>query len=83
MNDTQYQVTADTDAPNSRHLFTYSYKGDLYSFEIVADSVEEAHERVERLVFADYAGVLVMRLPGWLGWLAGPLCWFKNTFAKR
>lgn len=46
-----------------RHLFRYHYEGQSWSFEIPAASADEARERLVRLTFAEYDGVVVATVP--------------------
>ena len=45
------------------YLFSYNYQGSDYSLEIPACSIDEAKERLSRMVYANYDGELVAKIP--------------------
>ena len=45
------------------HLFSYNYEGSEYSLEIPAYSIQEAKERLSRMMYARYDGELVTVIP--------------------
>lgn len=52
------------------HLFSYRFKGKVYTVDIVARDEAEAKERLKALAWAEYDGELVARIPTELGPLA-------------
>jgi len=46
-----------------KYLFSYNYKGDKYSLEIPANTIEEARGRLSRMAFARYDGEVIMEIP--------------------
>ncbi len=65
------------------HLFSYSYNGAQYQLEIPASSAEEAKERLSRMLFANYDGVLVAKVPALppVSALIRPFVAIRNYFA--
>lgn len=63
------------------HLFEYNHDGATWSLQIKAPSLEDAHERLNKLLYAKYVGVLQMKLPVELGIFARLLCWLHNRRA--
>ena len=57
------------------YLFSYSYEGARWSFEIKARDPDEARERLNRLAFANYDGEVMANIPcpGMLGRLTANL----------
>lgn len=49
-----------------RYLFEYRFGDAEYGIEIVADSIEEARERIQALTWARYEGEIkaTIRIPG-------------------
>lgn len=58
------------------YLFSYYHKGSWWSLEIQAESEEDAKERVQKLPWAKYDGVLMMVLP--CSWMARLMCRIGN-----
>lgn len=48
------------------HLFTYRYNDARWVLEIPASSADEARERLSRMIYATYDGVLLAKLPATL-----------------
>jgi hypothetical protein len=65
----------------STYLFRYRHDGAIWSFEIKAQSEQDARERLAKLPHAQYLGVLQMKLPVELGIFARLLCWWQNRRA--
>lgn len=63
------------------HLFEYNHDGATWSIEIKAPSQQDAQERLNKLLYAKYVGVLQMKLPVELGIFARLLCWWHNRRA--
>lgn len=63
------------------HLFEYYHDGATWSLEIKAPSQQDAQERLNKLLYAKYVGVLQMKLPVELGIFARLLCWLHNRRA--
>jgi hypothetical protein len=63
------------------HLFEYNHDGATWSIEIKAPSQQDAQERLNKLLYAKYLGVLQMKLPVELGIFARFLCWLHNRRA--
>lgn len=49
------------------YLFSYNYNGSKWSFEICAESPEDALQRVSRLAFASYDGEVKAKVPAIAG----------------
>ncbi|MBI4724347.1 MAG: hypothetical protein HY765_05020 [Rhodomicrobium sp.] len=64
------------------HLFTYRYNNADWVLEIPASSTEEAKERLARIPYATYDGVLIAKLPATLG-VFGRLAVFLKNAAQR
>lgn len=62
------------------YLFSYQHQGKQWCFDIVAESQEDALERLSKLPTATYDGIERFRIPAKLGWFAKLLCWFRNCF---
>jgi hypothetical protein len=60
------------------YLFRYNHNGGSWSFEIKADSPDDALQRVGRLAFATYEGEVVARVPASLGVPARFLVFARN-----
>ena len=60
------------------YLFSYTFEGQRWSFEMQAASPEEARERVSRLMYATYDGELKAKIYQPIGWFAKLICWFQN-----
>lgn len=60
------------------HLFEYHHDGATWGFEINAPSQEDAQERLNKLLYAKYVGILQYKLPVELGIFARLLCWWQN-----
>ena len=74
---------AETEEAEMTFLFEYPYKGSMYSLDIVADSEEEAIERVKQIVYAKFIGTLVMKLPAQGSSLIPRfICWWRNQWRK-
>ena len=58
----------------TRWLCSYNYNGDLYSHTVVADTRDEALERLMSMSRGSVDGPLYLRFwaPSWLGWLVLP-----------
>ena len=61
------------------HLFTYRHQGKLWSLEIKANDEDDAKDRLRRLAFASYKGVLVANVPAALS----PLVPIAVSIPKR
>lgn len=64
------------------HLFTYRHEGKLWSLEIKANDEEDAKDRLKRLAFASYQGVLVANVPLFLGPLVPLAVWIRNATSR-
>lgn len=64
------------------HLFTYRHRGKLWSLEIKADDEKDARDRLGRLAFASYNGVLVANVPLFLGPLVPLAVWIRNSTSR-
>lgn len=67
------------------HLFSYSHEGARYSFELPAESMEDAKRRVRSLLVngCDYDGELVAKVPAYLpaaGQWVRLATWLRNLF---
>jgi len=62
----------------STYLFEYDHHGQKLSFEILAESEQDAKQRIERISVANYVGVLQMKIPVELGVFARFICWWQN-----
>lgn len=47
----------------SKYLFSYGYNGAIYSFHVPAYSEQEAVERVAKMAWAKYDGILMAEIP--------------------
>ena len=65
-----------------QYLFSYYYKGAEWSFSVLAESEQEARERVARMASARLDGILVAETPATFGWLAKAFVALKNIFRK-
>ena len=63
------------------YLFEYNHDGATWSLEIKAPSQEDAQERLNKLLYAKYIGILQMKLPVEFGIFARLLCWWQNRRA--
>lgn len=63
------------------HLFTYRHQGKIWSLEIKANDEEDAKDRMRRLAFASYQGVLVANVPAALSPLVPVAVWIRNAAA--
>ena len=64
------------------HLFTYRYHGAEWLLEIQAYDERDAKERLSRLPFASYDGVLVAKIPASLGLSALIATWLRNAAVR-
>jgi len=64
------------------HLFTYRYDNARWTIEIPASSEQEARERLARIQYATYDGVLIAKLPATLGVLGKVAVTLRNA-ARR
>lgn len=63
------------------YLFEYFHEGSRWSFEIPANSLEDAQARVNKLPLAKYVGVLEMKIPAYVpgaGLFVRFWCWWKS-----
>lgn len=72
------------------HLFSYRHDGATWHLEITAYDEKDAKERLSRLPFASYDGVLVTKIPASLGplailttWIRNAAVWLVDGFATR
>ena len=63
------------------HLFQYQHNGATWTLEIEASSEKDARERLNKLLHANYLGILQMKLPLELGIFARFICWLNNRRA--
>ena len=61
------------------HLFSYRHDGKLWELEIPARDAEDARQRIGKLAYATYDGVLVAKVPAALGPLAVLATWVRNA----
>jgi len=61
------------------HLFSYSHNGKRWEIEIQAHDAEDAKQRIGKLAYATYDGVLVTKVPAALGPLAVLTTHMRNT----
>jgi hypothetical protein len=64
------------------HLFSYRHDGAEWLLEIKANDKKDAMDRLSRLAFASYDGVLVAKVPAALGPPAVAATWIRNAAAK-
>ena len=66
------------------YLFRYNYNGGQYGFEIPADSLDEAWERVGaiRNMPVGYDGTLEAKIPAAVGWWVPLYVWVRNLFRR-
>jgi hypothetical protein len=64
------------------HLFTYRYDNARWTIEIPASSEQEAKERVARIHYATYDGVVVAKLPATLGAFGKITVWLRNAVQR-
>lgn len=67
------------------YLFSYNYQGSEYSLEIPANSLEEAKGRLSQMVFAQYDGELVAKVPAnsSSGILVNLAVWIRNRIKLK
>lgn len=61
------------------HLFSYRHDGKLWELEIQARDAEDARQRIGKLAYATYDGMLVTKVPATLGPLAVLAIWVRNA----
>jgi hypothetical protein len=61
------------------HLFSYRHDGKVWGLEIQAHDAEDARQRIGKLTYATYDGVLVTKVPLALGPLAILAAWVRNA----
>lgn len=61
------------------HLFSYRHDGKHWSLEIQAHDAEDAKQRIGKLAYATYDGVLIAKVPATLGPLAILAAWVRNA----
>jgi hypothetical protein len=71
------------DVTHATHLFSYRFKGRTYTVDIVAESADEAKERLKALAWAQYDGILVARLPQGSGPLTRIAVAVRNFLSAR
>lgn len=65
-------------------LFSYQYQGSSYSFEIPANSQQEAEERLKVMPWGKCDGILVAKIPVVSGgWLPSLICKIRNWFCDE
>ena len=64
------------------HLFQYHHNGSRWSIEILANSEQDAKERLASLQTAQYLGIQQMKIPVELGIFARLICWWQNQRAR-
>jgi hypothetical protein len=64
------------------HLFEYEHDGKSWLLEVCANSVDDAEQRLQRLPFASYKGVVKATIPARLGFLARASVWFRNALRR-
>lgn len=62
----------------NKYLFQYYHDDSFWNLEIHATSEEDARLRLNKLPNAQYVGVLQMKVPVVVGFLARIVCWWKN-----
>lgn len=66
------------------HLFTYRMDGAEYALEIPADSIQDAHRRLDHIKFwCRYDGELIAKVPVGAGWLVRAATWIANRRERR
>ena len=65
------------------YLFEYHHEGSWWAFTIPAASEQEAIERINKLPHAKLLGVVAMKIPAQLGFVARFLCWWRNLRARE
>ena len=66
-----------------KYLFEYRYGGDLYVYEIPAETLAEAEAPRRAMQWSKYVGELHARVPASLGWLAKAWCCVANFFGRK
>jgi len=61
------------------HLFTYRYGNAEWEIEIPASSEQEARERLARIPYATYDGVLIAKIPAALGVFGKAAVYLRNS----
>jgi hypothetical protein len=61
------------------HLFSYRHDGKHWELEIQAYDAADAKQRLGKLAYATYDGVLVAKVPSTLGPLAKLIAWLRNA----
>lgn len=64
------------------HLFTYAHEGARWTVEIPAVDERDARVRLGKLIYADYDGVLVAKLPSRYGAFAMLACAVRNAISQ-
>ncbi len=64
------------------HLFTYRHDGAQWVLQIKARDAEDAKQRLGKLAYATYDGVLVAKLPATCGWVAKVLCALRRVVVE-
>jgi hypothetical protein len=64
------------------HLFTYRYDNARWTIEIFASSEQEARERLARIPYATYDGVVLAKLPATLGVFGKIAVYLKNAVRR-
>jgi hypothetical protein len=64
------------------YLFSYDHNGSKWTVEILAESPEDARQRVSRLAFASYDGEVITKVPASLGGLTRILVAARNLSRK-
>lgn len=65
-----------------RYLFEHQYEGNDYTFDVPADSLDEAKGRVLCMSTAKYVGELHAVVPAAIGPFVRLFVWWKNLWMK-
>ncbi len=68
-----------------RFLFSYSFYGERYGFEVPAESLQEAQHRIGAMQLARYDGELQAEIPAYPGAsiLVRLVTWWRNAVTYR
>ena len=67
------------------HIFEYGHKGKRWRIGICATSEEDAKERIGKIMYANYIGISVARIPASFpgsGLYVRLYCWTRNLMAR-
>lgn len=64
-----------------KHLFSYRFEGDWYSFDLPAKDADEAQRRLKAIAWAKYDGEIFATIPvPGASFIARIIDWFKGPF---